>query len=106
MSTLSLQCGTVLSVNLYPLLGLTELKRLHLQGEVLGDCGRPIVKPYTGLCYLPSALQTLDLDTVFVDPAGFNKINCTVLANVRINRPQNEDRDIAELLSYLPALKV
>lgn len=106
LSDLTVQSGRLGAISLNPLLSLTELTSLQLQGEMLRDHDKYIVEPYAELRYLPSALQTLDIDTVFVDPATFNEIRCTKLSTLKISVSQNTDKDIAELLSYLPALKV
>ena len=104
MATLSVQCSRRGSINLHPLLSLTELRNLDLQGEEL--VSGHIVEPYVELGYLPSSLQTLDIDTTYVDPTTFSSITCTGLTRLRISFLQNKDADVAELLSHLPALKV
>lgn len=106
MSTLDVQCRRLGTIRLDPLLNLTELTSLQLQGKMLQDEDENIVEPYAELRFLPSALQTLDINTVFVDPASFSEIRCPKLTNLFMAVAQNTDKDIAELLGYLPALKV
>ena len=58
------------------------------------------------LQHLPSALQSLSLDGLHVNPSTISAMKCTSLTYLQIARLQNSGQEVADLRSRLPALRV
>ena len=105
VANLTVKSSMMGAIRLDPLLSLTGLTSMQLEGYLLRKIHYP-AEPYVDLGYLPLTLQTLSMETVFVDPDSFNRMKCTKITQLHIFVKQNIYGEIAELLSHLPALRI
>ena len=85
---------------------LSGMVRYERRRQVLKDSEESTADTTVEMQHLPSALQTLSLDGVYANPSTFAATDCPCLTNLCVVKSQNSDQDVADLLTYLPALRV
>ena len=106
MCSLRAKCGHLGHFSLKPVSTLSQLTSLLLSGKVFQDDEDSFLEPLVQLGYLPASLKELDMVAVYADRETFASIHCPELTKLTFLCEQNSDSDIAELLRWLPPLKV